>query len=80
MSKGLAFLNLAGELGLDPSDFLAIGDAENDIELLRYAGIGAAVGNAPKELASAADYVSEKKYGAGFIEALDRYMPYFLER
>jgi phosphoglycolate phosphatase (TIGR01487 family) len=80
MSKGLAFLNLAGELGLDPTDFLAIGDAENDIELIRYAGIGAAVGNAPSDLASAADYVSTKKYGEGFLEALDRYMPYFLER
>jgi phosphoglycolate phosphatase (TIGR01487 family) len=80
MSKGLAFLNLAGELGLDPTDFLAVGDAENDIELIRYAGIGATVGNAPRELASAAAFVSEKKYGAGFVEALDRYMPYFLER
>lgn len=80
MSKGLAFLNLSGELGLDPADFLAIGDAENDIELLRYAGFGAAVGNAPPDLASAADYVASKKYGEGFVEALDRYMPYFLER
>jgi phosphoglycolate phosphatase (TIGR01487 family) len=80
MSKGLAFLNLTGELGLDPGDFLAIGDAENDIELLRYAGIGAAVGNAPPDLASAADFVAAKMYGEGFMEALDRYMPYFLER
>ncbi len=80
MSKGLAFLKLAGELGLDPADFMAIGDAENDIELIRYAGIGAVVGNAPQELASAAAFVSEKKYGAGFVEALDRYMSYFLER
>jgi phosphoglycolate phosphatase (TIGR01487 family) len=80
MSKGLAFLNLVGELGLDPTDFLAIGDAENDIELIRYAGIGAAVGNAPSKLASAAAFVSEKKYGAGFVEALERYLPYFLER
>lgn len=80
MSKGLAFLNLSGELGLDPADFLAIGDAENDIELIRYAGIGAAVGNAHPDLASAADYVAQKKYGEGFMDALDRYMPYFLER
>jgi phosphoglycolate phosphatase (TIGR01487 family) len=80
MSKGLAFLDLAAELGLDPKDFLAIGDAENDIELLRFAGIGAAVRNAPPKLVSAAAFVSEKKYGGGFVEALDRYMPYFLER
>jgi len=43
VSKGLAFLNLVSELGCDPADFLAAGDAENDIELLKYAGIGVAV-------------------------------------
>ncbi len=80
VTKGLAFLNLAAELGLDPSDFLAAGDAENDIELLRYAGIGIAVSNAPPAAAAAANYITEKKYGDGFVEAVDRYMPYFLER
>jgi hypothetical protein len=80
ISKGLAFISLAAELGLDPSDFLSVGDAENDIELLKYAGIGVAVRNAPEPLTAAASWVTEKKYGEGFIEALDRYMPYFLER
>ena len=85
ISKGLAFLSLAGELGLDPADFLSVGDADielagNDIELVKYAGIGVAVGNAPEKLAAAATWVSGKTYGEGFIEALERYMPYFLER
>jgi len=80
ISKGLAFLSLAGELGLDPADFLSVGDAENDIELVKYAGIGVAVRNAPEKLAAAATWVSGKTYGEGFIEALERYMPYFLER
>lgn len=80
VTKGLAFLNLVSELGLDPSDFLAAGDAENDIELLKYAGIGIAVRNAPPAAAAAATYISEKKFGEGFLEAIDRYMPYFLER
>jgi phosphoglycolate phosphatase (TIGR01487 family) len=80
VTKGLAFLNLVSELGLDPSDFLAAGDAENDIELLRYAGIGIAVQNAHPSAAAAATYISEKKFGDGFVEAIDRYMPYFLER
>lgn len=80
ISKGLAFITLAAELGLDPSEFLSVGDAENDIELLKYAGIGVAVRNAPDPLIAAATWVTEKKYGDGFIEALDRYMPYFLER
>lgn len=80
ISKGNAFLSLTGELGLNPADFLAVGDAENDIDLVKNAGIGVAVRNAPEPLAAAATWVSEKKYGEGFLEALDRYMPYFLER
>jgi len=80
VTKGLAFLNLAADLGLDPSEFLAAGDAENDIELLTYAGIGIAVRNAPPAAAAAATYISKKEYGDGFVEAIDRYMPCFLER
>ena len=80
VTKGLAFLNLVAELGLDPSDFLAAGDGENDIELINYAGIGIAVHNAPPAATAAAAYISEKEYGDGFVEAIDRYMPYFLER
>lgn len=80
VTKGLAFLNLVSELGMDPSDFLAAGDAENDVELLKYAGVGVAVQNAPPAAAAAAEYVSEKMFGDGFVEAVDRYMPYFLDR
>jgi len=80
VTKGLAFLNLAAEFGLDPSDFLAAGDAENDIELLKYAGIGIAVQNAHPAAAAVATYIAQKEFGDGFVEALDRYMPYFLER
>ena len=80
VTKGLAFLNLVAELGLDPSEFLAAGDAENALELLRYSGIGSAVQNAHPAAAAAATYLSEKQFGDGFVEAVVRYMPYFLER
>jgi hypothetical protein len=57
-----------------------VGDAENDIDLIKNAGIGVAVRNAPEVLAAAATWVSQKNYGEGFIEALTRYRPYFLDR
>lgn len=80
ISKGEAFSHLASLLGLTTSDFLAVGDAENDIDLLRRAGIGVAVGNAHPDLASSADRIMEKEYGDGFIEAVNEFSPYFLER
>ncbi|HUU75133.1 MAG TPA: phosphoglycolate phosphatase [Methanoregulaceae archaeon] len=80
VSKGTAFSLLAREMDIGQSSFMAIGDAQNDIELLKAAGIGIAVKNAHPDAASAADWVSEKSYGDGFVEAIQRYSSYFRER
>lgn len=80
VSKGEAFSHLATLMGLTTSDFLAVGDAENDIDLLTRAGIGIAVANAHPDLARSADRVTEKEYGDGFVQAVKEYSRYFLER
>ncbi|HTY14649.1 MAG TPA: phosphoglycolate phosphatase [Methanoregulaceae archaeon] len=80
VNKGRALLDLARDMGLSPKDFLAIGDGVNDVETIRAAGIGIAVGNAHQLAKDAADYVTEKTYGDGFIEAIEKYSSYFLER
>jgi phosphoglycolate phosphatase len=80
VNKGTAFKSLAHDMGLSPKDFLAIGDAVNDVEMICAAGIGVAVGNAHPEAKAAAGYVTEKTYGDGFIEAMEKYSTYFLER
>ena len=46
------------ENGIDRSETIAFGDGENDIEMLRFAGIGVAMGNADAEVKQAADYVT----------------------
>jgi phosphoglycolate phosphatase len=80
VNKGRALLDLARDMGLSPKDFLAIGDGVNDVEMIRAAGIGIAVGNAHRQAKDAAVYVTEKTYGDGFIEAIEKYSSYFLER
>lgn len=80
VSKGAAFGRLAGILGMEPADFLAIGDGENDLDMLGKAGRGVAVANAHPVLKQHADEVTEKEYGDGFVEALDRNFPHFFER
>jgi len=80
VNKGRAFLDLARDMGLSPKDFLAIGDGVNDVEMIRAAGIGVAVGNAHQSAKDAAVYVTKKRYGDGFVEAVDTYSSYFLER
>jgi len=75
ISKGTAFRCVARDLGLDVSDFLAVGDSHNDKEMLRIAGIGIAVANCSDDVREAADLVTKEEYGDGFIEAVKAVFP-----
>jgi phosphoglycolate phosphatase (TIGR01487 family) len=80
LSKGLALQKLAAGMGIPAEEFLAVGDSENDLEMIEAAGIGVAVANAGDAVKAASDYIAEKGDGDGFVEAVTRYLPYFLER
>ena len=80
INKGTALEALAPEMGLLPSDFLAIGDSANDIQMLRKAGVGITVANAHPDIKAVAEFIAEKEYGNGFVEAVTRYFPYFRAR
>ncbi len=73
-SKGAGVRWLLDELGIAPRHVLAIGDAENDIEMLRLAGIGVAVGNAPPQVRQAADFVVASNDEDGVAEAVERFV------
>lgn len=73
LTKGSALARLGEDLGLSPQDFMAIGDSENDIEMIAAAGTGVAVANAHDGAKAVADYVAHAKYGAGCVEAIQRY-------
>lgn len=76
VDKGTALIALAGEMGLSPSDFLAVGDSLNDIQMLATAGIGATVANGHRDIKATATYVAEKEYGDGFVEVIEKYESY----
>ena len=54
----------------DLSNAVAIGDSMNDIELIRAAGFGIAMGNAVDALKENADYVTKDIADDGFAHAL----------
>ena len=56
--------------GWTPDELMAFGDSENDNEMLRYAGIGVAMGNALAETKAAADYVTDDCDDEGVAHAL----------
>ncbi len=61
---------MIGHLGLDASEVMAFGDGENDIDMLRFAGIGVAMGNAEAEVKAVADYVTDDIDADGIWKAL----------
>lgn len=56
-NKGTGLLHLAEIMGIKHQKTIAIGDYFNDADMIRMAGIGAAVANAPEEIRRMADIV-----------------------
>lgn len=58
IEKGVSIVKLADFLNIDIQKTIAIGDYNNDISMMRAAGIGIAVENACREAKEAADFVT----------------------
>ena len=74
VNKGSAVQALCRELGLEPTQVMAFGDAGNDLELLRWAGWSFAMGNASDEAKAAARYVTGTNREGGVGMAIERYL------
>lgn len=57
-TKAAGLKKLADMLGITMADTIAIGDSENDLDILRAAGTGIAMGNAPDAIKNCADEVT----------------------
>lgn len=68
-SKAQGLLKLCAYYGIPAAQTYAFGDSENDIEILKAAGTGIAVGNAMPEVKDAADYVTDDIREDGIYKA-----------
>jgi HAD superfamily hydrolase (TIGR01484 family) len=75
VSKGSALEELRQELGISAADTLAIGDGDNDVEMLRWAALGVAMGQAPAVVRAVADEVGPTVLEDGAAQVLSRYFP-----
>lgn len=71
-AAGLKFL--AGHLGMTMDEVMAVGDSENDIEMLREAGLGIAMGNASDEVKEVADEITLDNEHEGVAAAIGKYI------
>jgi Cof subfamily protein (haloacid dehalogenase superfamily) len=61
-------------LGIAPEEVMAIGDNENDLEMVEFAGLGIAMGNAIEELKKIADYVTSSYENDGVARAIEKFV------
>lgn len=75
VNKRLAVSYLAEEImALRPENVMAIGDDFTDIEMIQYAGIGVAMGNAPVAVKAFADWVTTTIENDGVARAVERWI------
>jgi len=74
VSKGHALARLADHLGLPLGETIGIGDNDNDLELVEWAGLGVAMGNASPAVKAAADYIAPPVDEEGVIEVIERFV------
>ena len=71
VSKGNALKTIAADLSIAPEEVVAIGDNHNDIGMLRFAGLGVAMGNAHDEVKAEADYVTGSNAEEGVAKVIE---------
>ncbi|KAB3523600.1 HAD family hydrolase [Corynebacterium zhongnanshanii] len=73
VSKRLALEELAADLGVDRRQVVAFGDMPNDVDMIRWAGWGVAMGNADASLSSIADEITTTNDDDGVARVLSRW-------
>ena len=75
VNKGTAVRYLAEEfLGLQANQVMAIGDNFNDVEMIEYAGIGVAMGNAPEAVKAKGNWVAPSVESNGVAAAIEEFL------
>ena len=74
ISKGEALARLAAHMGVAQSETMAVGDQDNDVSMIAWAGLGVAMGNASPAAKAAADVIAPALQADGAAWAIERYV------
>jgi Cof subfamily protein (haloacid dehalogenase superfamily) len=65
---------LAEEFKIAPGEIICIGDSGNDKQMIEYAGLGVAMGNAFKEIKEIANYVTLSNVDNGVAHVIEKFI------
>ncbi|EKO3556113.1 sugar-phosphatase [Vibrio metschnikovii] len=72
-NKGIGVQAIAEHLGIQASEVMCMGDAENDHHMLQYAGLGIAMDNAMEETKRIADHITLSNDQDGVAVAIEQF-------
>lgn len=73
VDKANALEKMLPAIGISREETVCCGDGFNDISMIRYAGVGVAMGNAQQVVKEAADYVTATNDEDGLVEVIHRF-------
>ena len=73
-SKGKAIEVLASYYNIKREEIIAIGDNENDLSAIEFAGIGIAMGNASERVKKKSNYITDTNDNNGVAKAIDKFI------
>ena len=73
-TKKNALERLCADLQVTAANVLAIGDSRNDVPMMRWSGVGVAMGNAPADVARTIGRVTAACEEDGVARAIERYV------
>jgi Cof subfamily protein (haloacid dehalogenase superfamily) len=74
-TKGAALAHLAAHLGVSLDRVVAVGDHDNDLEMVEVAGLGVAMAHAPESVRAVADRVAHAPADGGLLRLLAEVLP-----
>jgi Cof subfamily protein (haloacid dehalogenase superfamily) len=74
VTKATGLQALANETGIAANEIIAIGDSENDVDMIRFAGLGIAMGNSSAALLNSAAHVTGSNDADGIADAIQRFL------
>ena len=74
VSKSEGLKTVAAYYGIKREEIIAIGDNFNDLDMIKYAGLGVAMGNAPDDIKAAADYVTLSNEEDGIKKVIEEFI------
>lgn len=74
VDKAASLSRILETLGLSKEDAICCGDGFNDISMIKYAGVGVAMGNAQPAVKEVADYVTGTNDEDGLVEVINEFI------